>query len=203
MGDIPKYNATVHPEEWVKQVQAICLLNNLRQEKDVLKMCKLNLASSITFSNEINTLHELTKALKAHPTYEIYKNGCKQKLDKMTFEGGEGGDTTKFLCDHAEITNPQEIKNRLIRTYSTNEFFKNEFARRITDVTDIDKIYKIYSDVVADSSKVIKYGPEWLIAIKHRETGRYLSSREINYQTGSKRQVVSVFLFLLNLNILR
>src|SRR6266542_3653816 len=70
MGDLPKYNATVHPEEWVKRVQAICLLNNLRQEKDVLKMCKLNIALSISFPNDINTLNELTKALKAHTTYE-------------------------------------------------------------------------------------------------------------------------------------
>jgi dolichyl-phosphate-mannose--protein O-mannosyl transferase len=115
----------------------------------------------------------------------------------MTFEGGEGDDTTQFLatfrslCDNADIINPQEIKNRLLRTYSTNEFFKNEFSRRTTaGVTNIDEIYRLYSDIVSDSSKLIKYGPEWLIAIKHRETGKYLSSCKINYETGSKRQMV-------------
>jgi len=208
--DIPKYNGTVHPEAWIKDVQAKCLINNLRQEKDVLKMCKLNIALSINFPNEINNLNELIKALKEHPTFEIFKNGCKEKLDQMIFEGGEGGNTTQFLatfrslCDNADIINPQEIKNRLLRTYSTNEFFKNEFSRRSTGVTIIDEIYRLYSDVVSDSPKVIKYGPEWLITIKHRGTGRYLSSLEINYETGSKRQIVSVFfLYLLNLNILR
>uniref|UniRef100_A0A1D1Z045 Stromal cell-derived factor 2-like protein n=1 Tax=Anthurium amnicola TaxID=1678845 RepID=A0A1D1Z045_9ARAE len=206
MADIPKYNGTVHPEEWVKNVQAKCLLNNLRQEKDVLKMCKLNIALSISFPNEVNTLNELVKALKEHSTYDIYKNGCKEKLDQMTFEGGEGGDTTQFLadfrslCDFAEINNPQEIKNRLLRTYSSNEFFKNEFSRRITGVTNIDEIFKLYSDVVSDSSRVIKYGPEYLIAIKHRETGKYLSSRELNYATGSKRQVVYAGEKILNEN---
>src|SRR5438046_6663389 len=102
-------------------------MSNLRQERDVLKMCKLNIDPLINFPNEINTLNELTKALKAYyPTFEIYKNGCKERLDHMTFEG----DTTKFLADfrsltdNAEITNSQEIKNRLLRTYSTNEFFK-------------------------------------------------------------------------------
>ncbi|CAB4495273.1 unnamed protein product [Rhizophagus irregularis] len=114
----------------------------------------------------------------------------------MKFEGGEGGDTTAFLaefrshCDKAKIDNPQEIKNRLLRTYSSNEFFKNEFSKRVTGVTSIDEIYKLYSEVISDSSKAIKYGPEFLIAIKHLATGKYLSSSEINYQTGSKRQVV-------------
>jgi len=108
----------------------------------------------------------------------------------------EGGDATKFLaefrltCDNAEITEPQVIKNRLLRTYPSNEFFKNEFSKRVSDVTSINDIYSIYSEVVSDSSKVIKYGPDNLIAIKHPETERYLSSCEINYQTGSKRQLL-------------
>jgi len=207
MSDIPKYDGTVHPEAWIKDVQAKCLISNLRQERDILKMCKLNIALSINFPNDINNLNELIKALKEHPTFEIYKNGCKERLDHMTFEGGEGGDTTQFLADfrslidNAEITNPQEIKNRLLRTYSTNEFFKNEFSKRSTGITNIDEIYRLYSDVVSDSSKVIKYGPEWLIAIKHRETGRYLSSRETNYETGSKRQIVYAGEKILNENI--
>ncbi|EXX76189.1 hypothetical protein RhiirA5_353898 [Rhizophagus irregularis] len=194
--NIPQYNGTVHPDEWVKQVQTICIINNIRQERDILKLCKLNIDASINVPGECNNLNDLIKALKAHPTFSIYKDGIKRKLDQMKFEGGEGGDTTAFLaefrshCDKAEIDNPQEIKNRLLRTYSSNEFFKNEFSKRVTGVTSIDEIYKLYSEVISDSSKAIKYGPEFLIAIKHLVTGKYLSSREINYQTGSKRQVV-------------
>ncbi|RGB41937.1 hypothetical protein C1646_791663 [Rhizophagus diaphanus] len=192
---IPIIDGTIHPDEWVKQVQTICIINNIRQERDILKICKLNIDSSITVPGECNNLNDLVKALKAHPTFSIYKDGIKHKLDQMKFEGGEGGDTTAFLaefrshCDKAEI-DPQEIKNRLLRTYSSNEFFENEFSKRVTDVTSIDEIYKIYSEVVADSTKIIKYGPEFLISIKHIETGRYLSSRQINYETGSQRQVL-------------
>jgi hypothetical protein len=199
--NIPTYNGTVHPEDWIKEVQTICLINNIRQEKDILRLCKLNIDSSIPTPNEINNIIDLTKALKAHPTFEIYKDGIKRRIDQMNFEGGEGGDTTTFLaefrssCDKAEINNPQEIKNRLLRTYSSNEFFKNEFSKRVSGVTSIDEIYRLYSEVISDSSKVIKYGAESLIAIKHLSTGRYLSSCEINYQTGSKRQVVSSCVF--------
>jgi dolichyl-phosphate-mannose--protein O-mannosyl transferase len=78
-----------------------------------------------------------------------------------------------------------------LRTYSLNEFFKNEFSKRVTGVTSIDEVYRLYSEVISDSSKVIKYGSGCLIAIKHLATGRYLSSCEAKYQTGSKRQVVS------------
>jgi hypothetical protein len=197
--EIPIYNGTVHPDEWLNQVQTRCLINNIRNDKEILKLCKLNISLSITFPNEINTLDELSKALKAHPTFVIYKNGRKKKLDKMKFEGGEDEDSTQFLsdfrslCDNAEITNPLEIKNRLLKTYSYNDFFKNEFSRRVNGVTSLDEICKSFSDVTLDSSNVINYGPECLIAIKHVETGRYLSSCKINYQTGSRRQVVSVF----------
>lgn len=197
MNNIPQYNATVHPEDWIREVQTVCLISNIRQERDILRLCKLNIDNSITISNDISSLNELIKALKSHSTFEIYKDGIKRKLDQMKFEGSEGGDTTKFLaefrslCDKAEIINPQEIKNRLLRSYSSNEFFKNEFSKRVTGVTSIEEIQRLYSEVISDSLKVIKYGPEFLIAIKHLATGRYLSSTSINYQSGSKRQVVS------------
>ena len=59
-------------------------------------------------------------------------------------------------------------------------------------------MFKIYNDVVSDDSKVIKYVPETLITIKHVATGRYLTTLEVNYQTGSERQVVSIFLIFFN-----
>ncbi|CAB4495269.1 unnamed protein product [Rhizophagus irregularis] len=116
----------------------------------------------------------------------------------MKFEDYKNDDTAQFLadfrllCENTEIINPREIKSRLLKTNLSNKFFNNEFSRRTSDVTSIDEIYKIYSEVVADSTKIIKYGPEFLISIKHIETGRYLSSRQINYETGSQRQVLFV-----------
>jgi hypothetical protein len=198
--DITKYDATVHPKEWVNKVQAITLINNIRQEKDVLKLCKLHINSWIVLNEPINTLNELIKALKAHPSFELYKNSIREKLDQMKFE--DGNIVIKFLaefrlhCNNAEITDPHEIKTRLLKTYLSNEFFQNEFPKRVSEVKSIDKIFIIYSDVVSDSSKIIEYSPDCLIAIKHVKTGRYLSSYDLKYVTGSKRQVVSAFIFI-------
>ncbi|PKC11714.1 hypothetical protein RhiirA5_373640 [Rhizophagus irregularis] len=57
-----------------------------RQERDILKLCKLNINSSITVPGECNNLNDLIKALKAHPIFSIYKDGIKRKLDQMKFE---------------------------------------------------------------------------------------------------------------------
>lgn len=55
--NIPIINETVNPEEWMKQVQTICIINNTRQERDILKLCKLNIHSSIILPNDINSLN--------------------------------------------------------------------------------------------------------------------------------------------------
>lgn len=204
--DIIKYNATVHPDEWVKYVWTKCLINKIKEEKEILQICKLNI--TINIKTEPKTLDDLIEILKAHSTFDIFKINRKEKLDKMKFENYESNDTAQFLadfrslCETTEIINPREIKSRLLRTNLSNEFFNNEFSRRASDVISIDEIYKIYSEVVADSSKIIKYGPEFLIAIKHIETGRYLSSRQINYETGSQRQVVSMYFYKIFLNFM-
>jgi hypothetical protein len=199
--EIIKYIATIHPDEWIKDVRTKCLIHKIKEEEEVLQICKLNIGIGINLKTEPKTLNELTKILKAHPTFDIFKTSRREKLDKIKFVNN--GDTAQFLadfrslCDIVEITNPREIRSRLLKTNLSNEFFSNEFSKRTTDVTSIDEIYKLYSEVIADSSKIIKYGPEFLIAIKHSETGRYLSSREINYETGSQRQVVSMCFLLL------
>jgi hypothetical protein len=196
--DFPQYNATCHPKDWLNQVQTKCILAGIKNEKEILKLCKLNISNGIQIPDGINNVSDLINALKAHRSFTVFKNDCKAKLDNMTFEGG---DTASFLadvralCNNAEIiNNPEEIRRRLLNTYSSNEFFRNEFTKRVTRFTSVDDMFRIYNhDGVSDDYKVIKYGPETLITIKHVATGRYLTSLEINYQTGSERQVVSIF----------
>ncbi|CAB4414904.1 unnamed protein product [Rhizophagus irregularis] len=77
----------------------------------------------------------------------------------MSFQGDED-DATRFLvnfrslCFKAEIINPKEIKNHLLETYSSNEFFKHEFPKRISGITSINEIYRLYSEIISDGSKV-------------------------------------------------
>ena len=205
------YNATVHPDDWLSTIQTQCIINNIKNEKEILRLCKLNIDKAIVIP-EVNSTTELVGALKNHPSFNIFKNDCKAKIDAMKFEGG---DTAQFLADirnlinNAEIDNPDDVRRRLLNTYSSNDFFRNEFSKRVTRATLIDDMFKIYSDVVSDGSKIIKYvvedrvtkgtlkepkfGPDNLVTIKHVPSGRYLTSIDVNYQTGSQRQAVSIF----------
>ena len=196
--DFPLYNATCHPRDWLNQVQTKCILSGIKNDKEILKLCKLNISKGIQIPEDINNVNGLINALKAHPSFNVFKNDCKAKLDNMTFEGG---DTAQFLadvralCNNAEIiNNHDDVRRRLLNTYSSNDFFRNEFAKRVTRTTAVDDMFKIYSDVVSDDYKIIRYASEILVTIKHVATGRYLSSLEVNYQTGSERQIVSIFL---------
>ncbi|RGB41941.1 hypothetical protein C1646_751554 [Rhizophagus diaphanus] len=114
--DIIKYNATIHPDEWVKYVWTKCLIHKIKKEKEILQLCKLNI--TINLKTEPKTLDDLIEILKAHPTFDIFK-----------------------IC---------QIKSRLLKTNLSNKFFNNEFSRRTSDVTSIDEIYKIYSEVLKD-----------------------------------------------------
>jgi len=112
----------------------------------------------------------------------------------------DGGDTATFLsnfrslCKYAEIDDIEEVKNLLLNTYS-NGFFVMEFAKRVNELNSIDGMLKIFSDIVFEEFNLIRYGS--YVALKHVATGKYLSSCNVNYQTGSHIQLVSIFYFLI------
>jgi hypothetical protein len=200
--ELPKYNGNIHPEEWLKQVQAHCYLKGIENETQILKICKLMIDSTIIIPKEINSFDELIKSLKSHVTFTIFKNSCKNKLQLMKcIPEKEENYTASFLanfrsiCNYAEINDPEELKTLLINSYS-NDFLKIEFTKRADKIISkeapyyIDEIIKLFSEVVHDELKTIKYGS--LIALKHVTTGRYLSSCDINYKYGSQRKVVSI-----------
>src|SRR4051812_13300274 len=56
----PKYNGTLHPEEWLKRVQTYCYLKEIENEQRIFKICKLLIDSTIiTIPAEINSFDEL------------------------------------------------------------------------------------------------------------------------------------------------
>src|SRR5204862_486562 len=59
--ELPKYIGTVHPEEWLKQVQAYCYLKDIDNEQKILKFCILMIDSNIIIPKEINSFNELMK----------------------------------------------------------------------------------------------------------------------------------------------
>ena len=98
--DLPKYTGTVHPERWLKQVQAHCYLKDIEDVQKILKICKLMIDPIITIPNEINSIDELIKALKSHSTFNIFKDSCKTKLQVMKYiPEKEENYTATFPCE--------------------------------------------------------------------------------------------------------
>ncbi|CAB4390737.1 unnamed protein product [Rhizophagus irregularis] len=198
--ELPKYNGNIHPEEWLKQVQTHCYLKGVENEIQILKICKLMIDSTIIIPKDINSFDELIKSLKSHTTFTIFKNSCKRKLQLMKYNPGKEENYTasflanfRSLCNYAEINDPDELKTLLVNSYS-NYFFKIEFAKRVDNIDPkespyyIDELVKLFNEVILDELKIIK--SDSLIALKHVTTGRYLSSCDIKYQTGSRRNIV-------------
>ncbi|PKY45402.1 hypothetical protein RhiirA4_542568 [Rhizophagus irregularis] len=192
--ELPKYSGTIHPQEWLKQVLIFCYFNQIKDDKEVLNICKTMINSTIIIPNvnEIKSFEELIEALKLHSTFNIFKISCKRKLQMMKFIPEQQDDIATFLanfhslCNDAEINDHEEIITLLINSYS-NYFFKSEFIKRVEGINSVDEIFKIFSEVVFDESKIIKFGSS--IALKHVATGKYLSSCSVNYITGSKERV--------------
>src|SRR6266498_4937519 len=149
--ELPKYNGTCHPNEYVKLMRAYCKLNRITTEKEILELCILMIDSTITISDDINDMDKLVKALKSHSTFNIFKDSCNRKLQVMKYvPEDEENYTATFLakfrkiCDDAEINNPDEIQKLLFNTYSSNEFFENEFVKRLDDIKSEEQIEENY-----------------------------------------------------------
>ena len=80
-----------------------------------------------------------------------------------------------------------------LRNETEEEIFNDidKFVKNIINIDSVDKIVKAFSDVELEEVKIIKSGS--VITLKHVATGKYLSSCNTNYQTGSKCQVVCIF----------
>ncbi|PKY40052.1 hypothetical protein RhiirA4_415542 [Rhizophagus irregularis] len=197
--DPPKYNGTMHPEEWIQQFKASYYYNNTSGNEVYLCKQLIHPAIKIPSIENISTYDELLNALKAHVSFAIFKESCKKKLLELTYiPEKDGGDTAAFLskfqtlCYNAEINNIEEIKfiiYKIIFVYMHNDLIKSEFIRKSKEIKSIEELLKLFNDITTYESILIKHGS--YVAIKHAATGKYLSSvLNLDYETGSFNQAV-------------
>src|SRR4051812_7028106 len=113
--NLPKYDGTIHPDEWLSQIKAQCLLHKLLD--DTLDVAKLLLDPSINVDN-VKTLDELVTVLKNNILFKIFLKSNKQKLNDLRYKfntrGEESESTIEFLakfkslCRNAEVDDINE-----------------------------------------------------------------------------------------------
>src|SRR3954452_23341370 len=124
--NLPKYDGTIHPNEWMSQIKAQCLLHNLLISS--LDVAKLLLDPSINIDN-VRTSDGLVTVLKNNILFKIFLKSNKQKLYDLRYKfniRGEDHESTiefiakfKSLCRNAEVDDINEQKNYLVRTLDT------------------------------------------------------------------------------------
>ncbi|CAI2171304.1 4702_t:CDS:1, partial [Funneliformis geosporum] len=188
--ELPIYDGGIHPNEWLKQVQATCFLKQITKDEEVLKFAKMMIDSSIKIPENITNFEELTNALKQDISFSIFKAQMRIELQTLKYIPiREGGAPSKFintfrrLCRDAEINNSQEQMNFLYLSLP-NDYILNEVYKKVNS----SELIQEFGKIVMDELNLIRHGS--IVTLKHVATGKYLSSiKDLCYTTGSRTQL--------------
>ena len=192
MDHFPKYDGSIHPDEWINDIQ---IYLELKHPVHYLKTA-ISLVDStiISLPAKIDTIKELCDALKEDISFTVFKGTNKRLLQLLKYiPEREGGNTSKFisnfrkLCYNSEINDIEEQKNYFCNSLKDNYLL--EFFKRNEQIHSINDLIKNFEEIVTDESKLIRN--ESVVALRHVATGKYLSSIEnLCYTTESKNQLV-------------
>ncbi|EXX76084.1 uncharacterized protein OCT59_013593 [Rhizophagus irregularis] len=203
--DFPKYNGTIHPDEWINDIRIYFKLKNIN-DRDCLKIVLSFIDPIITLPNRIDSFEKLRNAFKEDISFTVFKRTNKKLLESLRYiPERKGGNTSKFvsnfrkLCYNSEVNDIEEQKiyfrNALPKLSNDNynncyDYFL-EFTKRWEKIKSMNHLVKEIEEIVTVESNLIKN--ESIVALKHVSTGKYLSSIEnLCYTTGSKSQMAFV-----------
>ncbi|CAI2183806.1 9142_t:CDS:2 [Funneliformis geosporum] len=189
------YDGSIHPNLWIKQVQAYCFIKQITRDDEILKFAMLVINPTIDISQNITTLNELVNVLKEDISFTLFKNSNKRKLQLLRYiPDKEGGETSKFilnfrqLCYNAEINDIEEQKKYLNQSFQ-NDYFLTEFFKKNERIHYVNELIKVFEEIVMDEAKLIKNRS--FVTLKHVATGKYLSAiKYLRYTTGSGSQLI-------------
>ncbi|UZO21194.1 uncharacterized protein OCT59_013593 [Rhizophagus irregularis] len=207
--DFPKYNGTIHPDEWINDIRIYFKLKNIN-DRDCLKIVLSFIDPIITLPNRIDSFEKLRNAFKEDISFTVFKRTNKKLLESLRYiPERKGGNTSKFvsnfrkLCYNSEVNDIEEQKiyfrNALPKLSNDNynncyDYFL-EFTKRWEKIKSMNHLVKEIEEIVTVESNLIKN--ESIVALKHVSTGKYLSSIEnLCYTTGSKSQMVWFFVLI-------
>jgi hypothetical protein len=195
MDDLPpRYDGTLQPELWVQDLRFFCALRGIHDEATVLNIAILRIDPNIPIPKniDITSFDSLISVLKDHITYSLFRADSLEELNKLKYERNMKMSEfiAKFtsLCNNANITDQQEKKDYLLRNMP-DDVVQNVLRSRIGNLNSFDKVIETFKDVMLEHKRLIRYGSK--IALKHVVTGRFLSSKDTRYKTGSNQQMVN------------
>ncbi|PKC63673.1 hypothetical protein RhiirA1_537606 [Rhizophagus irregularis] len=192
----PRYDGTIQPEVWVQDLRFFCALRGVYDQSTILSIAILRIDPDIPIPKDTNSFDLLISVLKDHVTHSVFRADSLEKLNKLKCERNremsEFIAKFTFLCRGANITDWEEKKRYLLRNLP-DDIVRNVFRSRIenlnsSDKNSFDKVIETFRDVMLEHRRQIRYGSK--IALKHVATGRFLSSKDIRYDTGSKQHIV-------------
>ncbi|CAI2167374.1 188_t:CDS:2 [Funneliformis geosporum] len=174
----PKYDGTIHQEEWVKQIRLFCQLRQITTEQEILK---------------------IFEALRKDKFFTIYKNDVKRKLSSMRYIlEKDGGCHIKFmkeflsLCYNAEIINEiNKVKKYLNQSLKNNQSLQDEFVDKMENTKSMDELVFASKTLLApDTLWIIGYeSSEYVTSdlcynwkfrnAKSKEKGSFVKSQDI------------------------
>jgi hypothetical protein len=190
MNCFPKYDGSIHPDEWINDIRKYY---NMWEDNygGFLNIAKSLINPTIKIPTEINDLEKLRDALKKDVTFTAFKNSNKRKLQSLKYTSErDGGDTLKFfidfrnLCYNSEINYIEQQKEYFLKALKNHQYFLTEFRKRMDNINSMDELIKEFEDIVMDESNIIRHGS--IVALKHVATGKYLTSIDnLRYTTGN------------------
>ena len=201
---LPKYDGSVHPVEWINDIQKCFKLRQINYEKDYdeyVKIAILLVDPAIKLPARINNFEELVNALKEDISFKMFKITNEEKLQSLRYDHEiKDGDNSKFiskfrkLCYNAEINDKEEQEKYLYKSLPMNYYFLNEFYNKVKNVNSTNELIKEFEDIVTTESNLITN--KSIVVLKHIATGKYLTSIEnLHFTEKNKIQVVVLYDF--------
>ncbi|PKY30263.1 hypothetical protein RhiirB3_530954 [Rhizophagus irregularis] len=190
--ELIKYDETIHPEVWLNKIKLYCYKNQITKKEDIIEICKFMIHPSISVY-KANTFEEILNILKKDIFFISFKHSIKEKLQKLKFDP-ENKNYVQFInlfreyCYEAEINDVEEQKKLLLKKLSKDSFHYYFINNNLEKIKSLNDLIMYFNQSFLEQQKLIRLGS--CITLKHVATGKYLTSCNVQYKTGSKENIV-------------
>ncbi|CAG8731453.1 28559_t:CDS:2 [Dentiscutata erythropus] len=186
----PSYDGSCHPDDWFNNLKFVAALHGISSETVLVDLALLKISRAIrnNSSGSITKLSQVIDLLKADSSYKIFKLTSEKKLSALRFT--HLCDVRDFIVELRQLLSDAEIFNlstqkQYIAKILSSEMLANDFSSKIANATSVDEVFIKLQKSLYKLKRVVKYGS--VIALRHIDTNKILSSTLNKYSGGSKQ----------------